>query len=134
MKYIVIVLIFFVCSRIQQANAQDKSITGKVLFSLDDKALPGVSVSVKGTSSGTVTGNDGTFQIDVPSNAQFLVFSFVGMKTEEIPINSTILNINLKPDYIGISEIVATGYSSKGKNQITGSTFQLKVINLQMFL
>jgi TonB-linked SusC/RagA family outer membrane protein len=116
---------FFLCSRFHQANAQNKSITGKVLFSVDGKALPGVSVSVKGTSSGTVTGNDGTFQIDVPQNVQTLVFSFVGMKTEEIPLTSDIINIKLSPDFIGISEIVATGYSAKEKNEITGSTFQI---------
>ncbi|HRX12429.1 MAG TPA: SusC/RagA family TonB-linked outer membrane protein, partial [Draconibacterium sp.] len=90
------------------------------------KILPGVSVQVKGTNSGTVTGNDGTFHIDVPQNAQFLIFSYVGMKTEEVPITSSVININLKPDYIGISEIVATGYSAKERNEITGSTFQLK--------
>ncbi len=114
------------CSFIQKVNAQDKSITGKVFFSFDGKILPGVSVQVKGTNSGTVTGNDGTFHIDVPQNAQFLIFSYVGMKTEEVPITSSVININLKPDYIGISEIVATGYSAKERNEITGSTFQLK--------
>ncbi|HPE75954.1 MAG TPA: SusC/RagA family TonB-linked outer membrane protein [Draconibacterium sp.] len=126
MKYIVFVLLFYMCSFIQKVNAQDKSITGKVFFSFDGKILPGVSVQVKGTNSGTVTGNDGTFHIDVPQNAQFLIFSYVGMKTEEVPITSSVININLKPDYIGISEIVATGYSAKERNEITGSTFQLK--------
>jgi len=131
MKYIVIILLLFVCTGIYRANAQNKSITGTVLFSGDGKALPGVSIIIKGTSSGTVTNNDGTFQIDVPQNAQTLVFSFVGMKTEEVPILSNVININLKPDYIGISEVVATGYSTKNKNEITGSTFQVNGKNIE---
>ena len=125
MKYIVIILLLFVCIGVYRTNAQNKSIKGTVLHLEDGKALSGVSIIVKGTSSGAVTNNDGTYQIDVPQNAQTLVFSFVGMKTEEIPILSNIININLKPDYIGISEVVATGYSTKDKNEITGSTFQV---------
>ncbi len=125
MKYIITVLLLFALVGTYQTNAQNKSITGKVLFSEDEKVLSGVSVIVKGTNLGTVTNNDGIFQIDVPQNSQTLVFSFVGMKTEEVQITSSIVNVNLKSDYIGISEVVATGYSTKGKNEITGSTFQV---------
>lgn len=126
MKYLVIVLFFLRCYGFYNISAQNKNITGRVLFSIDNSALSGVSISVKGLNTGTVTLADGTFQIDVPQNAQILVFSFVGMKTKEIPITSGIVNINLEPDYIGISEIVATGYATRGKNEITGSTFQIK--------
>ncbi len=125
MKYIVVILLFFACSLLIEAKAQSQSITGKVLSSEDGKPISGVSVIVKGTGTGTVTNNDGTFQIAIPQNAQTLIFSFVGMKTEEIPISSGLVSIILKPDYIGISEIVATGYSAKRKNEITGSTFQV---------
>ena len=126
MKYNVIILLFFTFSCIFKVYAQNKSVTGKVSLSANGEALTGVSVIVKGTGLGTVTDNNGNFQINVPQNAQTLVFSFVGMKSEEIQINSNVININLKPDYIGLSEIVATGYANMGRNEITGSTFQLK--------
>src|SRR5690606_7852638 len=126
MKYYVIIVLFFTFSCIFRVYVQNKSVTGKVSFSVNDEALTGVSVFVKGTSLGTVHDKTWNFQINIPQNAQILVFSFIGMKTKEFPITSGIVNINLEPDYIGISEIVATGYSAKGKNEITGSTFQLK--------
>ncbi len=125
MKYISFILLYLVCYGVYQADAQNKSITGTVMFSGDGKALPGVSVVVKGTGIGTVTNNNGTFKIDVPQNAQTLVFSFLGLKTEEMPIFSNVVNINMNSDLIGLSEIVATGYSARGKYEITGSTFQI---------
>lgn len=125
MKYILAILICIVVG-VYQLSAQIKNITGKVLFADGGSAIPGVSVFVQGTVIGTVTGADGVFQLNIPDNSKVLVFSFVGMKTQEIPISSNDFNILMHADYIGISEIVATGYSNKGKNEITGSTFQVK--------
>ncbi len=132
MKYIVVVIFFFSLSSFQSINAQ-KNITGKVVSSETNSTISGVSVTVKGTFLGTVTNNEGVFNIVVPEKSQTLVFSFVGMKTLEVQISSGTLNVSLETDYVGISEVVATGYANRGKNEITGSTFQLhgsKVANV----
>lgn len=107
-------------------NAQKKIITGKVINFEDSTAVWGASVVVKGTASGTITNFEGEYYLEVPQNSQTLVFSFVGMKTQEIPITSSFINITLQPDYIGISEIFAVGYNTRGKNEITGSTVQVQ--------
>ncbi len=131
MKYVLTVLLFLLIFGIFNINAQDKNIEGRVLYSEDGKGLEGVSVFAKGTSIGTITNAEGTFHLDIPQDCKTLIFSFVGMITEEVPISSNIINVNLKPDYIGISEVVATGYSVKGKNEITGSPFQVNGKNIE---
>jgi TonB-dependent starch-binding outer membrane protein SusC len=80
----------------------------------------------KGSGYGTITNINGEYQLEVPQNSKSLVFSFVGMKTQEIPISSNTINVSLKTDYVGIDEIVALGYADKGKNEITGSSFSVK--------
>ncbi len=126
MKYVITILLCLVLSCIYQVKAQNKSISGKVINSEDGKPVSGVSVIVKGTFIGTITNSEGDYHLEVPQNSEILVFSFVGMKTMEIPLSSNSVNVTLSPDYIGISEIVATGYSIRGKNEITGSTVQVK--------
>ena len=126
MKYYFTILLCIVYIGMCQLSAQNKSIAGKVLYAADGNALAGVSVVVKGTTFGTITNFEGMFQLSIPENSQTLVFSFVGMKTQEIQISSNDFNVSMFPDFIGISEIVATGYTNKGKNEITGSTFQVK--------
>ena len=126
MKLIIILTICAIFLKIPGINAQNKTIKGRVLDALDSTEIQGVSVVIKGSSRGTVTDKNGIFNIDVPENSQTLVFSFVGMKTQEIPVTSDFTIITLQHDFIGISEIVAVGYSEKGKNEITGSTYQVK--------
>lgn len=70
--------------------------------------IPGVSVSVKGTTLGTVTNIDGLYSLKVPQDAQSLVFSFVGMKTEEVAITGTTVDVVLDPQTIGVDEVVVT--------------------------
>ena len=67
-------------------NAQTKEITGTVTSSEDGTSIPGVSVSVKGTTLGTITNLDGVYTIKAPTDATTLVFSFVGMTTMEVAI------------------------------------------------
>ena len=105
----------------QEVMAQNKAITGNVS---DESGQPmlGVTVVVQGTSIGTITGVDGEFQMDVPVTAQTLLFSFVGMKTQEVPIGSnTVFSIQMEEEAIGIAEVVAIGYGSQRKADITGA-------------
>ncbi len=92
------------------ANAQTKVLTGSVTSAEDGTLIPGVSVLVKGTTLGTITNIDGEFNLKVPEDAKALVFSFIGMKNIEVPINGqTIFSITLSPDVFGIDEVVVSG-------------------------
>jgi TonB-linked SusC/RagA family outer membrane protein len=109
MKKIAIFLSILLFLGTMVANAQTRNITGKVISSEDDQPIPGVSVSVKGTTLGTVTNIDGFFNLKVPEDAQVLMFSFVGMKTQELSIEGlSSVNVTLDPESIGVDEVVVT--------------------------
>jgi len=91
------------------AFAQTKSLSGTVTSADDNLPIPGVSVSVKGTTLGTITNMDGEFEFKVPENSQTLVFSFVGMKIQEVAIGAqTNFNVTMESDVVGIDEVVVT--------------------------
>lgn len=96
-------------------------ITGKVTDS-NGLPLPGVTVLVKGTTNGTVTGVDGDYSLsDVPAEAT-LQFSFVGMLTQEIVVgNQTSIDISLTEDAIGLDEVMVIGYGTQKKADLTGA-------------
>jgi TonB-linked SusC/RagA family outer membrane protein len=73
------------------------TVTGTVTDDLGS-GLPGVSVLVKGTTMGTMTLNDGTYSLNVPENSNALVFSYIGMKTQEVNISGSTINVVMKPD------------------------------------
>lgn len=98
-----------------------KTVSGKVIDE-GGLALPGVSVVVKGTTIGTVTGNDGTFSITNVSSDATLLFSFVGMTPQEIAVgNQTTFDIKMVSEAIGLDEVVAIGYGTQKKANLTGS-------------
>jgi TonB-linked outer membrane protein, SusC/RagA family len=98
-----------------------KPIKGKVTDT-SSMPIPGVSVAVKGTSAGTITGADGSYTLNVPESGKVLVFSFVGMKTVEVTIGTQILiNVSLTEESIGLEEVVAVGYGTQKKVSLTGS-------------
>ena len=105
---------------------QQKSISGKVSDS-SGGGLPGVSVVVKGTTTGNITDFDGNYTLpNVPANA-ILQFSFVGMKMQEIFVgNKTSINVKLEDETIGLEEVVAVGYGVQKKSSLTGSISQVK--------
>ena len=100
---------------------QQKSISGKVTDS-SGGPLPGVSVVVKGTTTGVITDMDGKYTLaKVPENAT-LKFSFVGMKTQDVAVNGKInINVILLEETVGIEEVVAIGYGTVKKVNLTGS-------------
>ena len=109
---------------------QKKEIKGTVLDS-KGLSLPGVSVVIKGTTSGIVTDADGKFILSVPVAAKTLVFSFVGMKTQEINIgNNSTINVILGDETVGIEEVVAVGYGTQKRSSLTASISTLPVKNL----
>jgi TonB-linked SusC/RagA family outer membrane protein len=98
---------------------------GKIAGAVKDAAgmpLPGVTVSIKGTSTGTITQSDGSFSLaGVPDDA-ILVFSFVGMRSQEVPVNGkSLINVSMEEETIGLEEVVAIGYGTTQKVNLTGS-------------
>ena len=75
--------------------SQEKVITGKVTDSKDGSAMQGVTVAAKGSTTGTQTKTDGTYQLSVSSSATTLVFSFVGYDQQEVSIKGSSVNIQL---------------------------------------
>ncbi len=100
---------------------QQRSVSGKVTDSAG-QPLPGVSIVIKGTTQGTVTNQDGNYTItNLPSDA-ILVFSFVGMRTQEVVVGSqTMVNISMEEETIGIEEVVAIGYGTQKRVNLTGA-------------
>lgn len=103
------------------AIQQQKSVSGKVT-DIQGEALPGVNVYVKGTTLGVVTALDGTYMLKGVKDSDVLVFSFVGMVDQEIQVNGkSQINVTLAEESIGIEEVVAVGYGSQRKRDITAA-------------
>ena len=116
-----IVLLF--CS--VSAFAQVK-ITGKVTDA-QSLALPGVSIVVKGTTTGTVTTADGDYQLNVPRGNETLVFSFIGYMSQEVPLNGRqSVDITLASDDKMLNEVIVVGYGQQKKETVTGSVASVK--------
>lgn len=105
------------------AFTQEKVITGKVTDSKDGSAIPGVSVTAKGSSTGTSTGTDGTFRLSVNSSVTTLVVSSVGFATQEISIaGKSSIDVQLVVSNSTLGEvIVTTGYGTSKKKDLTGA-------------
>jgi len=109
---------------------QEKRVTGIVKDQYGD-AIPGVSIVVKGTTHGTTTDLDGNFTLpNIPENAT-LIFSFIGLETQEISVaGKTILNVTLNESAIGLDEVVAIGYGVQRKSDVTGAVSSVKAEEL----
>ena len=100
---------------------QQKTVSGIVTDSFG-ATLPGASVVIKGTTTGIVTDTDGKFTILVPADASTLVFSFVGMKSQEILVGSQKnISVIMVAEMIGIDEVIAIGYSSASRKDVASS-------------
>ncbi len=110
---------------------QQGSVSGKVI-DRSGSPLPGVTVIIKGTTLGTITDIDGVYLIpEVPDDA-VLKFSFVGMKMQEITVdNQAQINVTMEEDAIGIDEVVAIGYGTIKKSDLTGSVTSVKTEDLE---
>jgi TonB-linked SusC/RagA family outer membrane protein len=87
--------------------AQDRVVTGKVTSTEDGTALPGVNVVVKGTTNGTVTDSDGQYKLTVPGSGTILVFSFIGMTTQEEEVGArSVIDLQMKADVKQLQEVV----------------------------
>lgn len=88
--------------------------------------LPGVTVIVKGTTTGTITDNNGQFILSVAPDAKTLIFSFVGMKSQEFPITGkTTFSVVLKEELVGLDDVVVVGYGVQKKASVVGAISQV---------
>ena len=105
--------------------AEQKYVTGNVTDS-DGEPLPGVTVLVKGTTIGTVTNAEGKFRLEIPSDAEMLQFSFVGMKPQEVAVSGkSEFSIIMEQESIGLDEVVAVGYGTQSREILTTSVTKL---------
>jgi TonB-linked SusC/RagA family outer membrane protein len=105
-------------------------ITGSIT---DENAqpLPGVSVLVKGTTSGTVSDSDGRYSIDVADPSAVLTFSFIGYVTQEIPVgNNSVVNVRLVEDTKMLGEVVVVGFGEQSRETITTSVSKMDLPNV----
>ncbi|MDX9882975.1 MAG: TonB-dependent receptor, partial [Prolixibacteraceae bacterium] len=112
---------FILCLIQVSASGQAKTVSGKV-SNVQGESIPGVAVMIKGTTQGTITDSDGVYSFsNVPGDAT-LVFSFVGMKTQEVVVgNKNQVNVSMEDETIGLDEIVTVGYGTQKKVNLTGS-------------
>jgi len=101
--------------------AQHKQITGKVIDA-SGQPIAGISVTIKGSSTGVTTGNDGVYKIDA-AKGQVLIFSFVGKTPQEIIVGSgSVINVSMKEgDAFDLNQVVVTGYMTQKKADLTGA-------------
>ncbi len=101
-------------------TAQTTRVTGTVISSDDGEPVIGASIQVKGTTTGTVTNYDGTFELTVPASAKSLIVSYVGMQTKELTIQTN-MRIILDPDTHALGEVMVVAYGTTKKESFTGS-------------
>jgi TonB-linked SusC/RagA family outer membrane protein len=103
------------------------TIHGVVSSSADGLTMPGVSVSVKGTASGTATDYDGNFSLTIPSDRAVLVFTYIGYKTKEVSVtnNSNNLRVIMDEDNQLLDEVVVVGYGTMKKSDLSGASVSL---------
>jgi TonB-linked SusC/RagA family outer membrane protein len=106
-------------------KAQNPVIRGTVTATDGGNALPGVTIQVKGGTSGTTTGPDGSFSLTVPNTNVTLVFSFVGYLKQEVPANGrTSLQVSLEPDTRNLEQVVVTALGIKKEKRALGYAVQ----------
>lgn len=109
MRKILLVSLVLMTMLARQAWAQDRQITGKVTAEEDGTSLPGVSISIPGTNTGTITNQQGVYSLNVPTGTRTLSFSFVGFLSKRVDITSgSVVNVVLASDSRQLNEVVIT--------------------------
>ena len=116
----------------EPAEQQQKIINGKVTEK-DGNPMVGVSIYVKGTTVGTTTDIDGNYALEIPDDAQTLVFSFIGFETQEVTIGErTAINLVLELSESSLEEVVVVGYGTMKKEQIGSAVAHVKAEEIEM--
>jgi TonB-linked SusC/RagA family outer membrane protein len=110
--------------------AQDIRVTGKVTDQSDGSPLPGVTITVEGTSRATLSDNAGNFIINAPTGGR-LVIKLIGMATKTVPVTGSLVNVTLLEDSKALSEVVVVGYGVQKKSVVTGAISSVKASDLE---
>ncbi len=114
------------------ANAQSRSVSGKVVDSGDNLGIPGVSVVIQGTTTGVTTDAEGNYSIQVRGSNDVLLYSFVGYETQQVAVGSqSQINVTLLSDVASLDEVIVTGYSITNKKESTAAVSIVKAKDLQ---
>jgi len=115
-------------------SIQQKKVTGKVTDNTGEP-LPGVSISVKGTTNGTITSNEGTYELGKVEDNATLVFSFVGMTSQEVKVQGkSVFNVVLEEETKGLDEVIVIGYGTAKRQDYSGSVSSVKMENSMVAL
>ena len=128
MKRLCLWLVFFAVIGIQMALAQSFSVKGNVVSKSDGEPLIGVSILQKGTTNGVVTDIDGNYELKIQGKNATLVFSYIGMQTQELSVNAStgVLNVVMQDDSQLVDEVVVVAYGVRKKGTIAGSVSTVK--------
>jgi TonB-linked SusC/RagA family outer membrane protein len=122
----ILILLLVLCQSNLYSQDNVTVISGRIV-SQDGESLPGVNIVVPGTSTGTITGIDGNYEIAVPDGYTKISISYVGYQIQEIDITGrTTINVTMIPEISELSEVVVIGYSEQKRETLTGSISQIK--------
>ena len=134
--FFLVIFLILAMPRVQGAydsDFQQRVITG-VVSDYNGNPLAGVNVVVSGMTQGTITDENGKFRLEVPQNAKSLIFSFIGMESQEISLGSSNqVNVTLAESAVGLDEVVVIGYGTVKKSDLTGSVSSIKSTELSAF-
>lgn len=123
-----VLMLFAFCS---SAWSQTE-VTGKVLDGNSGEPLPGVNVTIKGTTTGTITNLDGVFELKLDDPNAILSLSYVGYLTETIELNGqTSIDVQLMPDLMKLEQVVVVGYGTMRKKDLTGAVSSVKTEDIE---
>ena len=120
-----VIMFFCFATHAQKTNI----VKGQVSSTEDNEPIPGVNIVIVGSSVGTATDFDGNFEINA-SEGDLLQFSYLGFKTQVVPVSSSVLNIIMEYDDTLLDEIVVIGYGTQKRKNLTGAISKVKNENL----
>ncbi len=124
-------LVLFFLAFSLQIFAQEKIVTGKVVDE-NGMPLPGVTVLIEGTNSGTITDFDGHYSLSYKSDNDVMIFTFIGFTTQKLPVSGkTTIDVKLQPDVVSLDEVVAVGYGTMKKSDLSGASVSLNTEKLK---
>ncbi|HEC44890.1 MAG TPA: SusC/RagA family TonB-linked outer membrane protein [Bacteroides sp.] len=134
LKFLKSTLLFcFLILFVSMSYAQDRSVTGTVIDDAGD-GIPGVSIIVQGTTTGAITDLDGKYTLNVPAEATTLLYSYVGMTTQQVEIgDQTVIDVTMAIDAIGLEEVIVIGYGTAKKKDLTGAIINVQAEDLEMY-
>lgn len=128
MKRLSLWLLFFAVLGIQSALARTYKVKGNVVSKSDNEPLIGVSILQKGTTNGVVTDIDGNYELQIQGGEATLVFSYIGLQTQELKVNARtgVLNVAMEDDSHLMDDVVVVAYGVRKKGTIAGSVSTVK--------